>query len=183
MNYLGFFLESVLHPRQTADLKAASAEMVYGAPLTVPGDFILSPVSHPPADQHLRQLREISNNLTVPGDFILSPVSHPPADQHLRQLREISNNLTPVPTSHHGPVVEFTPQTLKHSPYGFLRRDDHNNPLQKPYTGPYRVIDRGDKTFVIDFGGREDRLKPAHIDPAAPVKLAQPPPRGCPPRC
>ncbi len=137
------------------DLKSSSAEMVYGTPLTVPGDFLRAPGASP------------------------SP------DQQLRRLRELAGTLAPVPTSQHGPVTPFVPHTLAVTPYIFLRRDSHRNPLQAPYTGPYRVISRTDKTFVIDYGGRSetvsiDRLKPAHVDPTAPVPLAQPPRRGRP---
>jgi len=137
-------------------LRSSSAELVYGSVLTVPGDFV-----HSPAD--------------------------PPApDQRLRQLRDHAGTLAPVPTSQHGPVSPFVPHSLKVCPFVFIRRDGHRNPLQSPYTGPYRVIDRSDKFFRIDMGGREesvsiDRLKPAHTDPTAPVQLAQPPRRGRPP--
>ena len=52
--------------------------------------------------------------------------------------------------------------------------------LQTPYTGPYRVLARGDKTFTTDYSGKEetvsiDRLKPAHTDSEVPVQMAQPP--------
>ena len=138
------------------DLRSSSAELVYGSPLT------------------------------VPGDFLSSPGTGPAADQQLRRLRQHANSLAPVPTSQHGPVTPFIPHTLAVSPYVFIRHDAHRNPLQTPYTGPYRVLSRDNKAFVIDYGGREetvsiDRLKPAHVDPTAPVPLAQPPRRGRPP--
>ncbi len=58
--------------------------------------------------------------------------------------------------------------------------------LQAPYIGPYKILDRYDKTFVVDLGGRlehilVDRLKPAQVDLSAPVPLAQPPRQGRPP--
>ena len=138
------------------DLKSSSAELVYGSPLTVPGDFIRSP----PTD--------------------------PPVEQQLQRLRNHAGSLVPIPTSRHGPIVPFVPHTLAVAPYVFIRRDGHKTPLQTPYTGPYKVINRTDKAFTIDMGGREetvsiDRLKPAHVDPTAPVPLAQPPRRGRPP--
>ena len=47
--------------------------------------------------------------------------------------------------------------------------DAVEKPLQPPYTGPYRVIDRKDKYFVLDVNGKHktvsiDRLKVAHTD-------------------
>ena len=137
------------------DLGASAAEMVYGAPLTVPGDLLApTPQIHP-------------------GD-------------HLQQLRNRVGALAPVPTASHGHSRVSVPAALATTPFVFLRRDGHKNPLQTPYTGPYRVLDRGDKAFTIDYGGRPervsiDRLKPAHTDPSEPVPLAQPPRRGRPP--
>ncbi|KOX67288.1 hypothetical protein WN51_00012, partial [Melipona quadrifasciata] len=50
----------------------------------------------------------------------------------------------------------------------FLRHGTVRGSLQPPYDGPFRVIERGDKTFVIDIYGKNsrvsiDRLKPAFI--------------------
>lgn len=132
------------------DLRSSSAELVYGSPLSVPGDF-----------------------LQTPGTSLA-------LDQQLRQLREHAGALAPVPTSQHGPVTPFVPHSLTVTPYVFVRRDTHRNPLQTPYTGPYRVVSRSDKTFIVDCGGRDetvlvDRLKPAHVDATAPVPLSRPP--------
>ncbi|KAJ3666573.1 hypothetical protein Zmor_002010 [Zophobas morio] len=43
-----------------------------------------------------------------------------------------------------------------------------SEPLQQPYDGPYRVVRRSAKTFVVNIKGRDvtvsiDRLKPAYI--------------------
>ncbi len=139
------------------DLGASSAEMVFGSPLTVPADFILA-----------------------------QPTAQQAPDQHLQRLRNTVGNLAPVPTSHHKSASPFIPHTLEVAPFVFIRRDGHCKPLQAPYDGPYKVLDRDDKTFVVDLGGRPehvlvDRLKPAHVDLSAPVPLAQPPRRGRPP--
>ncbi|KAJ8412081.1 hypothetical protein AAFF_G00143480 [Aldrovandia affinis] len=47
-----------------------------------------------------------------------------------------------------------------------------------PYDRPFRILEPGDKTFVVDVGSKPDhismdRLKPAHLDLDRPVKLAQ----------
>jgi transposase InsO family protein len=138
------------------DLGSSSAEMVFGAPLTVPADFV-------------------SNTSQS-----VSPRTH------LLDLHATVNAFRPVPTSRHGPVTAFVPHALKVAPYVFIRRDSHKNPLQTPYTGPYKVLEHGDKDFLVDIGGKPDRisvdrLKPAHVDLTSPVTLAQPPRRGRPP--
>ena len=75
------------------------------------------------------------------------------------------------------------PQTAE---YVFIRHDAHRGPLRPPYEGPFRVLETGDKHFVVDMGGKSerlsiDRLKQAHLDVARPIELAQPPRRGRPP--
>ena len=112
----------------------------------------------------------------VPGDFIRTPLD-PSPDFQLRQLRDFAGSLAPIPTSQHGPITPFIPQSLKAAPYVFVCTDASRSPLQNLYTGPYKVLRRSEKTFILDYGGREenvslDRLKPAHVDPSAPVPVA-----------
>ena len=62
----------------------------------------------------------------------------------------------------------------------YVRRDGTKGPLQRPYSGPHAVLTPGDKTFLIDFGGRAERIsvgriKPAFFDPFQPVILAKTP--------
>jgi hypothetical protein len=58
--------------------------------------------------------------------------------------------------------------TLASTSYVFLRNDTVKGPLQPPYDGPYKVIERGDKHFKIQINNKNvivstDRLKPAFI--------------------
>ena len=137
------------------DLGCSSAEMVYGALLTVPGDFI---PSHDIPD-HLK----------------------------LQRLQDRVRSLVPVPTSQHGAVHASLPRNLQQAKFVFIRRDAHRTPLQRPYEGPFKVIQPGSKTFQVDIGGKietisVDRLKPAHMDPEHPAQVAEPRPRGRPPK-
>ena len=135
------------------DLGTSSAELVYGSPLTVPGDFVAT-----------------TADTEKPRDFL-------PA------LREKVANFRPIPTSQHGTPASYVPKPLQHSQYVFVRRDAHRTPLQSPYEGPYKVVTAGSKTFDIDKGGRTetvsvDRLKPSHSDfplqPPVPAKRGRP---------
>ena len=52
----------------------------------------------------------------------------------------------------------------------FVRNDTICKPLQQPYDGLFRVLDRADKYFTLDLNGRSDkvsldRLKQAHLEP------------------
>ena len=132
------------------DLGCSSAEIVFGAPLTVPGDFI-------PSRLHTH-----------------SDITH-----HLRQLREQVRSLVPVPTSQHCRVSTSVPHDLHQAKYVFIRRDAHRTPLQRPYEGPFKVIQPGPKTFIVDVGGKNntisvDRLKPAYMDLEQPAEVAEP---------
>ena len=127
----------------------ASAELVYGTPLTIPGDFVAtSQVQH--------------DSTTI-----------------LPNLRELVKKFKPVPTTRHGRSKTSLPKDLQSTEYVFIRRDAHRMPLQRPYEGPFHVLERGPKFFKIDFGGRTDtvsvdRLKPAHLDLGQPIQVAKP---------
>ena len=137
------------------DLGTSSAELVYGAPLTVPADFV--------AD---------ATNTSSASD-------------HLRQLRSTVKTLAPVPTSQHGTKKSLVPKNLLDASYVFVRRDAHKHPLQCPYDGPFKVLQTGDKTFTVSMGNSSevitvDRLKPAHVNLSQPVQVARPARRGRP---
>jgi hypothetical protein len=65
----------------------------------------------------------------------------------------------------------------------YVRRGAAADPLAPQYLGPYRVLQKGPKTFKLQVGGREetvtvDRLKP-HLGSSA-LQPADPPRRGRP---
>ena len=65
----------------------------------------------------------------------------------------------------------FIPADLKTCDHVFLRSDAHRRPLTRPYTGPYEVLQRRNKTCQILLNGKPDwvsldRVKPAHLPPA-----------------
>ena len=120
------------------DLQTSSAELVYGSPLTVPGDFIPS-----------------SSTAEV--------------ETFLPRLRKKVTGFAPVPTSQHGVATSRVPPDIFKSQYVFVRRDNHRSPLEKPYEGPFKVIQTGTKFFTLEKSGKLDtvsidRLKPAHLD-------------------
>ena len=75
------------------DLGCSSAELVYGAPLTVPGDFIAHHGHH--ADHSFQ----------------------------LQRLREQVRKMTPVPTSRHGATPASVPADLQRAKFVFIHRD------------------------------------------------------------
>ena len=139
------------------DLKASTAELVYGTPILIPGELVVS----------------ASDETETPF--------------RLRQLRERMGSLRPVQTSRHGDRVSVVPARLMEARYVFVRRGAHSTPLQRPYEGPFEVIQPGKKHFRVKMGTRNetitvDRLKAAHLDPSIDPPTIIPPKRGRPPR-
>ena len=102
---------------------------------------------HPPAELVLR------NRVHIPGDCVPGvspPVLDPP----------------PVPAQHHAKPSVSIPAALMTTPYVFVRCDAHRSPLDRPYLGPYRVISRSEKTFLLDLGNRQDKVSIDRLKPA-----------------
>ncbi|VDQ06270.1 unnamed protein product [Trichobilharzia regenti] len=63
----------------------------------------------------------------------------------------------------------FVHPYLKTSSHVFVYRDSVCRPVEPPYDGPYKVIERMDKSFAADKNSREDsvsidRRKPACLE-------------------
>ena len=102
-------------------------------------------------------------------------------------MRDIAGSLIPAPDAWHGTKPVAMSPRLEDATFVFVRRDASHGPLQTPYTGPYRVLERHEKHYKIQCGVREetvsvDRLKPAYEDPGKPLQAADPPRRGRPPK-
>ncbi|CAK9811170.1 Transposon Tf2-6 polyprotein [Anthophora plagiata] len=121
------------------DLKATASELVYGESVRLPAEFF---------EKTDRQ--EITTSETV------------------RQLRAHFGQVQPIPGSRHGSKKIFVPGDLKTATHVFVRVDGVKGSLQNPYEGPYRILKKENKTYVIQFKGKDttisiDRLKPAYI--------------------
>ena len=70
---------------------------------------------------------------------------------------------------HHGKPKSYVPKELQNCAYVWVRIDRVRKPLEAPYSGPFKVIKRGNKIFtIIGAANKEqnvsiDRLKPAQI--------------------
>ncbi|CAN8021794.1 unnamed protein product, partial [Ixodes persulcatus] len=123
------------------DIGCTAADLVYGQTLRLPAEMIAAPL--------------IS---TMPD-----PLSY------VTQLREVMRNLRATPTRHHDRHPTYVCEELTSATHVFVRRDAVKKPLDQPYDGPFKVLDRRDKFFLLDLNGRRDtisidRLKPAHLD-------------------
>lgn len=80
----------------------------------------------------------------------------------------------------------FVPKALYSCKYVFLRKDATKKPLERPYTGPYLVLDRNKYTVKIDTQNGPvrvsiQRVKPANVDPSK-LSFHLPRKRGRPPK-
>lgn len=120
------------------DLKATTAEMVYGTSLRLPNEYFV-------------------NSKTTNGetDFITN-------------LKGIMSSIKPTQPSHHGKSSVFVDQHLSTCSHVFVRVDAVRTPLQPTYNGPYKVVERKEKFFKLFINNNNinisiDRLKPAFI--------------------
>ena len=131
------------------------AELVYRSALRIPGEF-LQP----------REARAVEPDLPF-----------------LRQLQQSMRSIQPPPPRFHGTQTAYVPANLASADYVYVRKDSHRHPLQRPYDGPYRVLNKSDKYFTLDVKGRTetvsiDSLKAAHVTQLATHKDSNPVP--CP---
>ncbi len=90
--------------------------------------------------------------------------------------------LRPVPTRLPRQRASYVDPALATCTHVFLRHDAVRSPLQPPYDGPYLVVRRQGKSYVICINGNErtvslDRLKPAHSETPsdqAPAEVTNP---------
>ncbi|XP_045471778.1 uncharacterized protein LOC123678682 [Harmonia axyridis] len=120
-------------------MKATAAEMVYGEPLRLPGEF-LSTSTDDGADT---------------ADFVVD-------------LRQQIRRIRPINANHHGERPSFVFKELDTSSFVFVRHEGPKLGLQKPYDGPYEVLRRDPNHFTIKINDKEttvtiNRLKPAYI--------------------
>lgn len=121
------------------DLGCTTAELVFGTTLRLPGEMIVD---------------SATTGETDPNSYA-------------SRLRQYMRDIRPSPTRQTCKLTHVHPD-LATCDYVFVRVDAVRKPLQPPYEGPFRVISRKDKTFVIDRNGRKDtvsidRLKVAYM--------------------
>ena len=138
------------------DLGCSVAELVYGTTLSLPSEFVIPSVDLESVD---------------PSNYV----------DRLRQHMSELQPKQPRYSKHSSHV----PKELLTCTHVFIRVDRVKKPLQPPYNGPFHVIERMDKYFIIDVNGKHDsksidRLKVAHTDFESTVPLpatAEPSPK------
>jgi hypothetical protein len=120
------------------DLQASTAEVVYSEPLRISG-VLLTPTANPVDPAHL-----------------------------ITELRQHMTCLRPTPAASYASPATFVHSDFEKCTHVFLRQDPTRRALESPYSGPYKVLSRREKTLQLLVRGRPitvsaERAKPAYI--------------------
>mgnify|MGYP004574657049 CR=1 FL=1 len=107
--------------------------------------------------------------LRLPGEIIVNQPEIVSSDYLLTKLRqyfdEVRNKII-----YHGKSKTYIPKSLKDCEFVFIKVNQPSK-LQNPFEGPYRVLEKSDKVFKIQYGSSIrsvaiDLIKPAfiHVD-------------------
>ncbi|KAI0225062.1 hypothetical protein LSAT2_023988, partial [Lamellibrachia satsuma] len=108
------------------DLGCTSAELVYGTTLRLPGEFF--------------ETTKASTEVTTDALALLT------------RLRKTMRSLRAKSMTHHGRQhVSRIPTALLTCTFVFVRKNAHRTPLESPYEGPFRVLERNDKYYTLDI--------------------------------
>ena len=123
-----------------SDLDHSPAELVYGTNLRLPSELV-----NP----------QQSSNFQPSAEFV-------------KQLQHTMNSFKPIVPTFHGTKQTYIPNDLATSGFVYVRHDAYKQPLQRPYNGPFRIVNIDPKYFTLDVKGKLqkvslDRLKPAHL--------------------
>jgi hypothetical protein len=81
---------------------------------------------------------------------LLTPNAHPVEPAHLiTQLRQQMAHLRPVPPTRYTNPGTFIHKDLTNCTHVFFRQDSTRRALEPPYSGPYQVLSRKDKTIKL----------------------------------
>ena len=158
MEHLPFVLLG-LRASVREDAGCSPADLLYGSPLRLPGPLLDS------------------------GGLVSSS---PDPSSFVAHLRGVMDSARPIPVIHHGVRSSSVDPALSAVSHVFLRIDAVKRPLVAPYEGPFQVLSRTPKTFVLLRRGKPvtvtvDRLKPAFFLPeSAPLSPSSPRPVSSP---
>ena len=109
--------------------------------------------------------------LRLPGELVTFSPVHSSAPVYVQQLQRVMQELQPPPVDHHqssGSSAGYVPRLLQQASHVFVRHDAVRKPLQRPYDGPYAVLERTPHHFTLNIKNRRqvvsiNRLKPAIV--------------------
>ncbi|XP_066958868.1 uncharacterized protein [Macrobrachium rosenbergii] len=124
-----------------------------------------------------------SEPLVVPGELVTEDHHNP----SVQRLRKIVGKFAPHKRTYTDRSATFTPPGLASTTHVFVRDDAVHPPLTRPYKGPFHVLERNSKAFLLALHGRNDwvsinQVKPTLLEEDTTVSTPQPPPAQPPPQ-
>ncbi len=106
-------------------------------------------------------------NIRLPFNFFNQSKNDVSSDPFtfVERLKNTMNELKPVPSTNHDHSKTFVHRDMQSCTHVFIRRDGIKKSLQSNYDGPFEVVSRNKKYFLVNVKGKHkqisvDRLKP-----------------------
>ncbi|GBO27474.1 Transposon Ty3-I Gag-Pol polyprotein [Araneus ventricosus] len=106
--------------------------------------------------------------IRLPGEFFEKPKSILDTDTFAKELQKQMELLKPLDIRRHPSQKIFVHKDLHTCTHVSIRIDRVRKPLEPPYDGPFPVVKRHDKYFAVTIKGKDinisiDRLKPEYL--------------------
>ena len=108
--------------------------------------------------------KEIDN--VSPAERVYSETLHVPADFFPNTTTPTVNRFKHVPQTYKDDRTRFIPPDLRDCSHTFLRIDAAKPPLTPPYSRPYLIKDRKEKTLHLQIGNKLEWVSIDHVKPA-----------------
>ncbi|GFV99660.1 integrase catalytic domain-containing protein [Trichonephila clavipes] len=120
----------------------------------------------------------LGTTIRLPGEMFDSSKPDDDVVNFVSKLKSHMQSVHPKPPKHHGKHPVYIHPGLLEATHVFLRLDMLRRPLQQPYDGPFKVLQRKDKVFFLDINGKRvsvsiDRCKPAFFLNTEDLQLPQ----------
>lgn len=104
--------------------------------------------------------------LRVPGEFVVSSKPSEITPELANQIRDDISKISPFTSKIRKVNNIFVPQNFQSCTHVLLREETKKSSLDRPYSGPHKIISKNEKFFTIEIGDKHknisiDRLKPA----------------------
>ncbi|XP_066956321.1 uncharacterized protein [Macrobrachium rosenbergii] len=107
------------------------------------------------ADSNISSAEKVyGETVAVPGEFF--PMAPDDADTSLPRLGEVAQKFVPCQKTFMDKTHVYSPGGLDTCTHVFIRIDAHCPPLTRLYRGPYRVVSRSSKTYLINVHWCDD---------------------------
>lgn len=155
-----------LHKQLKAALKCHGRDWLVHLPTVLLG------IRAAPSDETGVSRAEVTfgKTLRLPGEFFNSPTDllNGKHDSYVSKLRQSLRHFRPMHRDRNQKGKIFIHKDLENVSHVFVRVDKVKDPLESPYEGPFRVLKRTPKWYLLQIDDEKksisiDRLKPGYV--------------------